>query len=179
MAKVYYPTTQPSVSIDFSGKTTFIEQYYTDYIEAFDEYNELVRKCFTYVNGTQFPKSPTISQPTLTVKCDMPEFTGVSANIGATSVTLNADLTSIGTLPNATITDVGFYFTTKDGAIDFADRISLGNTGLGSITTTQAIVGNTSYIWAPYVEFDWDSVRSFNTLTVANVYSPEPLELNT
>jgi hypothetical protein len=166
------------ISIDFTGKTTFIEQYYTDYIEAFDTYNEAIRKCFTYVNGTQFPKAATFTQPSLTVKCDMPEFTGVSANVGSTSVTLNADLTSIGTLPNATITDVGFYFSPKDGALDFNERISLGNT-LGPITTTIATTENTTYNWAPYVEFNWDATDTGGTSAVRYSYSTVAEELTT
>jgi len=168
----------PGISIDFTGKTTFIEQYYTDYIKALDTYNEAVRKCFTYVNGTQFPTAATITQPSFTVKCDMPEFTGVSANIGSTSVTLNADLTSIGTLPNATITDVGFYFSPKDGALDFSEKISLGNT-LGPITTTIVTTAGTTYNWAPYVEFNWDSTDAGGTSTVPYLYTPVTEELTT
>jgi hypothetical protein len=168
----------PGISIDFTGKTTFIEQYYTDYIEALDVYNETIRKCFTYVNGTQFPKAATFTQPSLTVKCDMPEFTGVSANVGSTSVTLNADLTSIGTLPNATIVDVGFYFSPKDGALDFSERISLGNT-LGPITTTIVTTEGTTYNWAPYAEFNWDSTDTGGTDTVPYLYTPVAEELTT
>jgi hypothetical protein len=108
----------------------------------------------------------------------MPEFTGVSANVGSTSVTLNADLTSIGTLPNATITDVGFYFSPKDGALDFNERISLGNT-LGPITTTIATTEGTTYNWAPYVAFNWDATDTNSTDTVPYLYTPVAEELTT
>jgi len=166
-------------SIDFTGKTTFIEQYYNDHIEAFNTYNDAIKKCFTYVNGTRFPKTPATTQPTLTGKCDMPTFTNVFANINATSVTLNANLTSIGTLPSATIIDVGFYFSSKSGYFTSANKISLSNT-LGAITTTEAIVAGTTYNWTPYVEFDYnDNWPSLPKLQLYSAYTPEVEEFNT
>jgi hypothetical protein len=170
----------PGILIDFTGKTTFIEQYYTDYKEALTAFHTSIEKFITYVNGTRFPATRSITQPVDTSKCDMPVFEDVSINVGATSIDLSANLTSFGSFTNGSnpvIQDVGFIVSDSSGWMEAPGTqvISLGNS-LGVINTSVATTENTTYHWTPYVFINYDDGTGG---TVSYLHTPLPEKITT